>query len=429
MAKRAIQATVLTGKASVGVAPGATITIKDAVTGANRTLWSDYEGTSGTGNPVTADANGQFLVYADPGRVQITVTDGVTTRIWENVELGHDDSPNKTINPEMAVAQRGTSFTGVGASAQEYTVDRFCLIAIGGPAVRATVTQEAGVFSGFKNSLKIDCTTFEGAVVASEGFALQYRAEGRDLQDLEYGTANAGRLVLTFTIKSPKTGIHCIALYQPDGARSYIVEYTVVAANTEETFTVIFDGDVAGTIDNDAGDGLRVTWPLHMGSTYHAAAGGWAAGEDYATANQQNLMDSVVNNFEITGIDLRRAEAAAPFLHRPYGVEFALCERYMEKSYNESVDPGTATLVGQVESNFAAAATFLKIPVQFSTPKRATPVVTIYSPFDGTAGQVDVGGSNIAGTVQTQGQKGFHVQKADGTHRGFGYHYTAISEL
>lgn len=97
MAKRAIQATILVGTAQVGISAGATITIKDATSGANRTLWADRLAAGGAANPVTADANGQFLVYADPGRVQITVTDGVTTRIWEDVELdseliGYDDA-------------------------------------------------------------------------------------------------------------------------------------------------------------------------------------------------------------------------------------------------------------------------------------------------------------------------------------------------
>lgn len=271
---------------------------------------------------------------------------------------------NVIINGDMPVAQRGTSFTGVGASATEYTLDRFLVYTQGSPQARATVTQESGVFTGFGSSAKIDCTTAEAAVAATELWSWQTRLEAQDLQHYEYGGAGAKTLALTFSIKSPKSGIHCVALFQPDGSRSFVREFTVVAADTEETITVTFPGDASGTINNDTGEGLRVTWPLVAGSDFQVAADAWAAGEDYATSNQQNLLDNVANNFEITGIQLEVGGSATDFERRAFAQELALAQRYYQR-------------LGHGISGYASTTSAVRGSATFLVEMRALPTTVL----------------------------------------------------
>lgn len=296
------------------------------------------------------------------------------------------------INGAMAVAQEGTSFTGVGAAATKYVLDQWLVYTIGSPQGRATVTRESGVFAGFGFSAKIDTTTAEAAVAAGEVWAFQQRIEAQNLQHLKYGSASALSLVCTFNIKSPKSGTHCIALHQPDGTRSIVKEFTVASADTEEEITVVFTGDASGTINNDTGEGLRLTWPLVAGSTFQVAADAWAAGEDYATSNQQNILDNTANNFEITGVRLRTGTVATatPFVHRSIGAELELSKRYYEE------------LGGTASEHFGngqcLTTTIARCVVRWSE-KRVAPTVTVSAAGDFNIFQV--GGAGEAVTVFT----------------------------
>ena len=319
---------------------------------------------------------------------------------------------NKIINGAMALAQEFVTIVGVGVSAKEYVLDQMLVYTIGSPQARATVTQESGVFLGFGYSAKIDCTTAEAAVAAGEVWAFQTRLEAQNLQDLKYGNAAARALTLTFRIKSPKTGVHCVALHQPDGTRSYIREFTVVAANTDEEHTVTFPGDASGTINNDTGEGLYVTWPLVAGSTYQVAANGWAAGEDYATSNQQNLLDNTANNFEITGIQLEVGEQSTEFDHRPFGIEVVLCQRFYCKSYDLDVAPGTSTSTGSFAfllPNVTASAYIMQLTITFPVSMRAAPSVDCYDGVP-TLGKVTMSaGHGRARSISQIGNGSFRI--------------------
>ncbi len=250
----------------------------------------------------------------------------------DNHNLDVGDEPNYVINGSMAVQQRAGPFTGLGANALEYTLDMMAIATAGSPQARATVTQEDGNFDGYAKGLKIDCTTAEDAVAAGELWAFQHRVMASRLQALSHGTAGRRDLTLTFTIKSPKSGTHCVAFYKPDSTRSFIREFTVASADTAQTFTVTWPADDSGVFPDDNGEGLRITWPLVAGTTWHGANGAMIAGEDYATANQQNLLDNIANNFEITGIALRAGAVNTGhiWIERPFPDELRLCRGHYQ---------------------------------------------------------------------------------------------------
>ena len=274
---------------------------------------------------------------------------------------------NLIINGAMAVQQKGDAGAGIGGSGVKGLVDMFLFNRDSTPQARYTVTREtASGPDGAAYWLKFDVTTAEAAVAAGETQTIEHRIEAQDLQHLLYGTASAKTIAVTFPWKSSKTGTHCVALYQPDGTRSYIREFTVNSANTWETKTVTFPGDASGTINNDTGDGLRIVWPLVCGSDFQAAADGWAAGQDYATSNQQNLADNTANEIGLGGlIQLEVGSVATDFEHEDISTTLAKCQRYLRYVSSGSDIP---LALGRSNTTTIAYCTFPLAPVMRAAP-------------------------------------------------------------
>ena len=235
---------------------------------------------------------------------------------------------NLVTNGGANVSQRGTQTGQYNA----YTaVDQFWFQEAGSVQARFTTTQDGSGGGGHANSLKLDCTTAESTVAAGDILNLQHRIEAQHLQHLQWGTASAKDVTLSFWMSSPKTGTHCVSLYQADATRSYIAEFTIAAINTFEYFSVTIPGDTGGTINDDTGPGLYVSFPLFSGSNWQAAAGSWLGSQDYTTSNQQNLADNTSNNIFVTGVQLEVGSVATDFEHEPFSVTLAKCQRYFQR--------------------------------------------------------------------------------------------------
>jgi len=277
---------------------------------------------------------------------------------------------NLVINGAMQVAQRGTQ-AGQGASNTYSAVDRFEIVNSGTKTARVTSSKQATTTGEFSSQFKIDCTTAQASVASGDLFAFRQKIEGQNLQHLQYGTSSAKTLTATFTITSPKSGIHCVQLHNRDASYSYVREFTVDAANTAQIISVTFPGYTATALDNDNNSSLELAFPLIAGSDWQTTKDGWTSGNDFATSNQQNLLDSTANDFLITGIQLELGDVATPFEHRSYGQEFALCQRYYEKS-------GTSLYIGMA-FGFPNTTGVVRNYTSFNTVKRATPTMTYSS--------------------------------------------------
>ena len=108
------------------------------------------------------------------------------------------------INGDMAVAQRATSASGLGASSGYNTCDRWKFEKEGSPSARFTQSQDTDVPTGqgFTTSLKMDCTTAAGSPDADDAISIQQKIEAQDLQLLRYGTSSAKKVTLSFWVKS-----------------------------------------------------------------------------------------------------------------------------------------------------------------------------------------------------------------------------------
>jgi len=235
---------------------------------------------------------------------------------------------NMIINGGMTIAQRGTTFASTANVA--YTLDRMQWYDTGAGVV--DISQSTDTPNGnFYNSLKIDVTTADASLAAGDLYNIIYQIEGYDIAHLGWGTSDAKTVTLSFHIKSPKTGTHCVTLRNSDQTRTRVEEFTVSAANTWEKKTITIPGDTSGTWQATNSAGIQLIFPLAVGSTYHSsvAAGSWGNGGNiYGSSNQVNCMDNAANNWYITGIQLEVGETATDFEYEDRSTTLAKCQRY-----------------------------------------------------------------------------------------------------
>ena len=165
--------------------------------------------------------------------------DKVSPRSGTYVSLNTVGMKNIVINGDMSIAQRGTSTASV-ASNGYFSCDRWRYAESSDAVV--TISQDTDVPSGqgFANSFKIDITTADASLGASDNIILQQKFEGQMLQYLKKGTANAVSLTVSFWVKSTKTGIYIVQLYDRDNDRTIAKSYTIDVADTWENKTITY---------------------------------------------------------------------------------------------------------------------------------------------------------------------------------------------
>jgi hypothetical protein len=237
---------------------------------------------------------------------------------------------NIVINGAMNISQRSTSVTGNTAGGY-LTCDRINFVQNMGTW---TVIQSSDAPSseGFLNAYRIDCTTADTSVAATDYLAVQQKIEGQNLQTLRKGTSSAKSVTLSFFVKSNTTGNFVIELYDNDNARQISALYTISSANTWEKKTVTFAGDTSGAFDDDNAESLQINWWLGAGSNYASGTlnTSWASA---TTANRaagtQNLAASTDNDWAITGIQFEIGDVATAFEHEDFGTTLRKCKRYL----------------------------------------------------------------------------------------------------
>jgi hypothetical protein len=285
--------------------------------------------------------------------------------------LGHK---NLVKNGAMVVAQRATSASG-DTTGTVRTVDRM------NPEISSagtwTQSQSTDVPSGqgFVNSYKLDCTTADASLSAGDVLIVGYRMEGIELQRLNYGTSGAKNTVLSFWVKTNKTGNYVVQFQNIRSTiRTCSLLYTVSSANTWQKVEFPIPADTAATFDNDNLLSGILYWWLAAGTDWTSGTLNttWA---DRVNANNAaglnvNLADSTDNEWYITGIQLEEGDVATAFEHEDFGTTLAKCQRYFE---NIEFTNGSVVTVGQVYSSHTAAAA----PLRFKVTKRAAPTVTL----------------------------------------------------
>jgi len=281
---------------------------------------------------------------------------------------------NMIINGAMQVAQRGTSFSSLSASA--YTCDRWQLQVAG--AGRGTVTQESsgGPASLKDNFLRVTVATADSSVASSDMQVLKQVIEGHVAAFTDAGTSDAKTLTLSFYVRSSVTGTFSATLYtnfSSPSAVSYPAEYTISSANTWEQKTITFPAFTTSSSlvssGYTTGEFYQVRFALMAGSDNTGTANQWNSANDFASTNQTNLFATLSATWDITGVQLEVGETATPFEHRSFGDELARCQRYYESI---QVMNGYFSTGQAFTSSQAAGAT-----LNFKVTKRAIPTLTV----------------------------------------------------
>ena len=267
---------------------------------------------------------------------------------------------NMVINGEMKISQRGTQ---TDISANTYTTDRWQLQAAGAGRSEVSVSTEVPN-NNFVVSAKIDVTTADTSIGATDLQSFTQRLEGTTIARLGLGTASAKAFSVSFWVRSTKTGTFCVSIRNPSGTRSIASEYTISATNTWEHKKINFAGDTSGTYNTNTSEGFGLNFILVAGSNYNGkTADTWEANTQFSTNSQVNAFDSDTNDFYITGIQLEAGEST-PFEHELLSETLQKCQRYY-------------TSQGAGVTGYWNGGTNMEVPFQFFPPMRATPTVTI----------------------------------------------------
>ena len=234
------------------------------------------------------------------------------------------------INGDFRFWQRSASQSGLGGVNGYFTADRWRISGTGSQRFTMSQSTSTPTGQGFGFSMKIDCTTTHDFSSAGDYMFFHYRFEGQDLQMIEKGTANAKPLVVSFWVKSPKTGVHIIEMADEDNSRFNSQKYTVSSANTWEKHVVVFPGDTTGAFVNDTSKCCYFAFWGGAGATYNGGSytSSWHTNQNQRAVGQVNIFDSTSNDFYMTGFQVEVGDTATAFEHRSYGEEELLCHRY-----------------------------------------------------------------------------------------------------
>ena len=357
------------------------------------------------------------MAYGTINADLMTTSDGVSSS-------GLYGFKNRIYNGQMVIDQRnaGAALT-INASSNAYTVDRWVVenSTTGGVI---TAQQSSTAPAGFNYSLKTTVTT-TGTLGTSGYLEYQYKIEGYNLADLNWGSANAKAITLSFWVQSSVAGTYGGSIANGGYNRSYSFLFTISSANTWEQKTVTIAGDTSGTWLTTNGIGAYVFINMGAGSSLGTTPNQWnASGSRAATGENASIIGTNGATFYITGVQLEKGSTATSFDYRPYSAELAMCQRYYEKSYNIDVVPATSTTLGALSlSQYSNELVGFK----FVATKRSAPTVTLYA-SGGNINQLD-GNTNTA-TAQYIGTSsvGYISRTAASGSYYFG-HFTASAEL
>lgn len=234
---------------------------------------------------------------------------------------------NKLINGDMRINQRGAG-TLTGSGSNQWAVDSW---RIWNGTGTVTFQQSTTAPAGFSNSL-LATVTATGSYGTNGYTQMQTKIEGLNCTDLNWGTANAKPVRVSFWVRASVAGTYSCQVRNGASNRSYAATFTINAANTWEYETLLIQGDTSGTWLTTNGVGLDLIINLGLGTDYETATPyTWVAGDFGATSACVDLAANAGATFYITGVQLEQNYQSTPFEQRPIGVELALCQRYYQR--------------------------------------------------------------------------------------------------
>lgn len=272
---------------------------------------------------------------------------------------------NRIINGDMRIDQRGNSGTtsfSISTASNSYTLDRWRANASGGGVF--SIQRSSVAPAGFTNSLIASVTTPDSTVGIGDFYHIRQSIEGFNFSDLNFGTADAKTITVSFWVRSSITGTYTVLVRNEAGARGYLTTYTINSANTWEYKTVTVPGDTSGTWPTDNTGCCILSFSLGNGTV--RAINSWLADVNESASGQTQWISTNGATFYLTGVQLEVGSSATLFDRRSYTQELQLCQRYC---YTKS------TLNDGVGAGIWYATTAVVVNVAFPVTMRAAPTL------------------------------------------------------
>ena len=264
----------------------------------------------------------------------------------------------------MTVSQRHGTSVVTGVNSTGYRIDRWTH-QMASVNSAFSVSQSTDSPDGFANSYKIDVTTADTSLSAAHAHFFRQKIEGQNLQDFAKGTSSAKQFALSFYVKTNKTGVYTVEMYDIDNNRAISKTFTVADSNWNR-YTIIFPADTTGAFDNDNGNSLVVQFFLSAGSnytnngTFNNSAWGSLSGKSRVSSSNVNFADSTSNNWYITGVQLEVGDTVTSFEHRNFGDELLRCYRYY---YRLKGEDNKTYMIGMSDNDNVNIYGFFHFPV------------------------------------------------------------------
>lgn len=297
---------------------------------------------------------------------------------------------NRVLNGNMRIDRRALGTLSVTPTNKGFYLDRW---QVGSEvAAGATVAATTVAGTGNRTAMQLQITAAKTPAAGDRTWVGQ-PIESATMFDLQWGSASAQSLVLSFWVRSSVAGVFSVAMQNVGFTRSRVQTYTVNIANVWEFKTVVFTGDTAGAWATGTTTAWALRFDLGSGSTYTGTAGVWTA-SDIRTATGAVALSATLNaTLQLSDVQLEAGTVVSTFERRPDTWETILTGRYYETG---QFNMAGYQLIGQPIQYF--------IPAQVQ--KRAAPTITAPGAT-----------SNVSGATFNPGVNGF---LATGTATGSG---------
>ena len=243
---------------------------------------------------------------------------------------------NLIINGDMRIDQRnaGASVTPTSSS---YSIDRWqSAINV---SSKFSIQQVTDAPTNATHSLKATSLSAY-SIGPSEICTIRQHIEGYNTAHLNWGTANAQTVTLSFWVKSSLTGTFGGSIMEGAAAsRSYPFTYTINTADTWEQKTITISGDTTGTWSTSNTASIDVLFSLGAGTSMVGTANTWAGASYYGATGQSSLVATNAATWQVSLVQLEVGTEATPFEVRPYDMELARCQRYYEIGHSKLYMP------------------------------------------------------------------------------------------
>jgi hypothetical protein len=325
--------------------------------------------TAGAGGVITTADNSGVLNLQSGGNTIATVqSTGFSLPSSATINAANTFGfENRIINGGMVIDQRNAGAVVTPPNGTPaFITDRWAVNV--NQSSKLTSQQSATAPTGFINSLLVTSSS-SYSIGATDYFLLSQKIEGLNIADLNWGTANAKTVTVSFWARSSLTGTFGGVIRNSGNTQFYPFTYTINAANTWEYETITIAGSTTGTWLTTNGTGLELIFGLGVGTTYSGTAGSWSGTFALSATGATSVVGTNGATLYITGVQLEVGSQATNFDVRSIGQEFLLCQRYYQNSYGsgEAITSAGAGIIYACSDNVGnGPGTIIPVPMRTS---------------------------------------------------------------